>query len=454
MHYWSRELGVGPWFYNPRVPIVNYRYRGQALRAAQLGGAGQLRPAAGRADPDAQRRAVDVPRLPQAGRTGVQHVAYWTEDFDADLARLQAQGFDAVMSGEVGERGRFVYFDADANSGTVIELSEVAGPKGRMFTLIREASLGLGRARSGARVPGPAHALAMAQAPVRTRRRTADGHVRAVYVIETPLDPAAVAEVLAGEQSSGTFLRVAGESDALRARARAIVEQRRDAGAGRDAEPAECLARAQGAFPVRGGAPASPSRSRSPTSARNLPTLAATVAGNLFDLGETTGVRLTSLALPAAYRDRFARPRQGIAGTRRTTGVHGRPLIGTIIKPNVGMKRPTRRRRWSTSCARPASTSSRTTRSAPIRARAARATRAGRDGERQAPPGPHRPHRDDGVQHHRRHRRDAPPRRSRGARRRHLRDGEPQLVRAGRGPGTAPVHADWPSTDTATASAR
>ena len=30
MDYWSRELGIGPWFYNPRVPIVNYRYRGKA----------------------------------------------------------------------------------------------------------------------------------------------------------------------------------------------------------------------------------------------------------------------------------------------------------------------------------------------------------------------------------------------------------------------------------------
>ena len=30
MDYWSRELGIGPWFYNPRVPIVNYRYRGEA----------------------------------------------------------------------------------------------------------------------------------------------------------------------------------------------------------------------------------------------------------------------------------------------------------------------------------------------------------------------------------------------------------------------------------------
>jgi hypothetical protein len=30
MDYWSRVLGVGPWFYNERVPIENYTYRGQS----------------------------------------------------------------------------------------------------------------------------------------------------------------------------------------------------------------------------------------------------------------------------------------------------------------------------------------------------------------------------------------------------------------------------------------
>ena len=49
--------------------------------------------------------------------------------------------------------------------------------------------------------------------------------LQATYLIETPLDPRAVAEVLAGEQSSGTFVRVAGESDALRARSRASVDE-------------------------------------------------------------------------------------------------------------------------------------------------------------------------------------------------------------------------------------
>src|SRR5947208_15812553 len=76
----------------------------------------------------------------KVGKTCLQLVAYWTEDYDAELARLEAKGFKAVMSGEVGARGRFVYFDTEYHPGTVIELSEVAGPKGRMFDLIRAAA--------------------------------------------------------------------------------------------------------------------------------------------------------------------------------------------------------------------------------------------------------------------------------------------------------------------------
>ena len=30
MDYWTRTLGVGPFFYNPKVPIKNYQYKGQS----------------------------------------------------------------------------------------------------------------------------------------------------------------------------------------------------------------------------------------------------------------------------------------------------------------------------------------------------------------------------------------------------------------------------------------
>lgn len=160
--------------------------------------------------------------------------------------------------------------------------------------------------------------------------------LQARYLIETPLEPAQVAEVLAGEQSSGTFVRVAGESDALRARSRATVDRIDElAPAPAPSLPSAWLERQGRGGPWR--------RARVTVSfplanlGANLPTLAATVAGNLYDLGETTGVRLEHLTLPAAYRNRFERPRHGIAGTRALTGVAAGPIVGTIVKPNVGL---------------------------------------------------------------------------------------------------------------------
>jgi ribulose-bisphosphate carboxylase large chain len=159
---------------------------------------------------------------------------------------------------------------------------------------------------------------------------------QATYLIETPLDPAKVADVLAGEQSSGTFVRVAGESDELRARSRATVDRVEEL----EPPPAPSLA---SAWLKRQGSRGPWRRARITVSfpvaniGRNLPTLAATVAGNLYDLGETTGVRLERLTIPTEFRALFERPRQGIAGTRRITGVRDGPLMGTIVKPNVGL---------------------------------------------------------------------------------------------------------------------
>jgi ribulose-bisphosphate carboxylase large chain len=159
---------------------------------------------------------------------------------------------------------------------------------------------------------------------------------RATYLIETPLPLDQAAEVLAGEQSSGTFVRVAGETDDLRRRARAEVQSIRQTGV-RDTPSLP------NAFLERRGIPG-PYRQALITVSfpvdnvgANLPTLAATVGGNIYDLGEMTGVKLLSLDLPAEYVRLFDAPRHGVRGTRALTGRAAGPILGTIIKPNVGM---------------------------------------------------------------------------------------------------------------------
>lgn len=69
----------------------------------------------------------------------------------------------------------------------------------------------------------------------------------------------------------------------------------------------------------------------------SLPNLMATISGNLFELRQFTGLRILDLRVPAAFTSHNPGPKFGIEGTRRLSGVHKRPLIGTIIKPSVGL---------------------------------------------------------------------------------------------------------------------
>ena len=167
---------------------------------------------------------------------------------------------------------------------------------------------------------------------------------RARYRIESPDPIEKVAEVIAGEQSSGTFLALAGETDELKRRSRARVTRI-------DPLPAVDEPTLASAWVER-----SPGR-RGPTGksagayhrgeveiafpianvGANLSTLMATVAGNLFELGEVTGLRLIDIDLPDDYARQFPGPQFGVEGTRDKAGVHGRPLIGTIIKPSIGL---------------------------------------------------------------------------------------------------------------------
>lgn len=155
--------------------------------------------------------------------------------------------------------------------------------------------------------------------------------IHARYWLETGDDPARAAEVIAGEQSSGTFLKLAAETPELKARSGARVESLQVLD--RVAKPSlpggmtadsytQCLLELS--WPLENLGPC-------------LPTLMATVAGNLFELRQVSGLRLLDLQLPPAFAQAYPGPAFGMAGTRQLSGVAQGPLIGTIIKPSVGL---------------------------------------------------------------------------------------------------------------------
>src|SRR4051812_9240024 len=126
--------------------------------------------------------------------------------------------------------------------------------------------------------------------------------ITATYRIETPLEPERAAEMIAGEQSSGTFVAVPGETEELRSRFGARVEN---------------------VIPVVAydspSLPGSRVRTDRPKFTRaevtiswplenvgyNLPVLISTLCGNLFELAELSGLKLMDIEFPPSFAQYF-----------------------------------------------------------------------------------------------------------------------------------------------------
>jgi len=156
--------------------------------------------------------------------------------------------------------------------------------------------------------------------------------ITAHYYIETPFEVEKAAAVLAGEQSSGTFVAVPGETAELKQRFAARVETIR-------------LLETVNHPAIPGAVSGTGKYHRANISVSwsvdnfgyNLPVLVSTLQGNLYEIRQFTGLKLMDIEVPFTYQEYFQGPRFGIPGSRERTGVQGRPLIGTIIKPSIGL---------------------------------------------------------------------------------------------------------------------
>jgi ribulose-bisphosphate carboxylase large chain len=70
----------------------------------------------------------------------------------------------------------------------------------------------------------------------------------------------------------------------------------------------------------------------------NMPNILSSVAGNVFGLRALKNLRLNDIHLPMELTRSFRGPKFGIGGVRELVGVKDRPLVGTIIKPKLGLK--------------------------------------------------------------------------------------------------------------------
>ncbi|MEF8873169.1 MAG: RuBisCO large subunit C-terminal-like domain-containing protein [Candidatus Thermoplasmatota archaeon] len=68
-----------------------------------------------------------------------------------------------------------------------------------------------------------------------------------------------------------------------------------------------------------------------------IPQILSIIAGNLFGLDSLDGVRLVDVEIPSKIVEKYPGPRRGLEGLRQILDRPEKPLVGTIVKPKIGL---------------------------------------------------------------------------------------------------------------------
>lgn len=69
----------------------------------------------------------------------------------------------------------------------------------------------------------------------------------------------------------------------------------------------------------------------------NVPNILSSIAGNIFGMKAVKSIRLEDVSFPKSILKSFKGPKYGIEGIRKMMNISNRPLLGTIIKPKIGL---------------------------------------------------------------------------------------------------------------------
>jgi methylmalonyl-CoA/ethylmalonyl-CoA epimerase len=141
MPQWQKTMGCGPFYMMEGVEPQNPRYRGAPSflkMHAAMAQAGDIQveliqPLS--AEPNVYRDSVP------AGATAFHHVAYWSNDYDAELRHFAAIGAAVVSEASYGSM-RLGYFDTRARIGCMTEVLEHDEGVKALFEQIRVAAIG------------------------------------------------------------------------------------------------------------------------------------------------------------------------------------------------------------------------------------------------------------------------------------------------------------------------
>lgn len=151
------------------------------------------------------------------------------------------------------------------------------------------------------------------------------------YLIETSDNPEKLAAKIASDQSTGTFVPVPGETEELKNRVAARVVALRI-----------LPSFATPSFPTDEPGPFNRAEAdiTFPLTAigTDLSALMTVAIAGAYSIKGFSGIRVMDMKLPSEFVKAWPGPQFGVVGSRKLTGVKARPIIGTIIKPALGLR--------------------------------------------------------------------------------------------------------------------
>jgi hypothetical protein len=119
---WAERDGAGPFFVNEHIPVTKVRYRGGPGSFDHTSAYGQWGDVMVELVQDHTVGPSAVRDVVGEGGEGLHHLAFFVDDLTVAQATLTARGWPEAMRAETASGAVFVFHDATAELGHMIEL--------------------------------------------------------------------------------------------------------------------------------------------------------------------------------------------------------------------------------------------------------------------------------------------------------------------------------------------
>lgn len=138
--FWTRAMGVGPFFHMPKLRFADMRVHGQPSGAVISAGIAYW----GHLQVEIIEVHDDAPSVYRewrdAGHEGIHHLCITVPDLSAARARIVELGHIVVQEMSLGRGGKVLFADTNGGPGTMIEVLQMPEGTPAMFERWRAAA--------------------------------------------------------------------------------------------------------------------------------------------------------------------------------------------------------------------------------------------------------------------------------------------------------------------------